>query len=127
MLVHHDNKAGGQRGTSKREDVLSTVLQLRHPTDYQTNEGARFEVHLTKARSIHGTAAEPFEASLTTDRNGRSVWTWATIGDVKKSRVQRLWDEGETNQRAIANELGMGVGTVNRKIKALRAEGRIEG
>ena len=39
LLVHHDNRSGGQRGTSKKEDVLSTVIQLTRPTDYRTAEG----------------------------------------------------------------------------------------
>src|SRR5262249_12527012 len=45
MFVHHAGKGGQQRGTSKREDVLDTVIALRRPQDYNPSQGARFEVH----------------------------------------------------------------------------------
>src|SRR5207245_1837650 len=35
LVVHHANKQGGQRGTSRREDVLDLVMALRRPADYQ--------------------------------------------------------------------------------------------
>ena len=34
LFVHHAGKTGAQRGTSKREDVLDTVIALRRPGDY---------------------------------------------------------------------------------------------
>tara|TARA_R110002073_G_scaffold330843_1_gene515031 strand:+ start:2692 stop:4230 length:1539 start_codon:yes stop_codon:yes gene_type:complete len=46
LLIHHSGKNGGQRGTSRREDVLDTVIRLQRPTDYNASQGARFEVHL---------------------------------------------------------------------------------
>ena len=39
--MHHAGKGGAQRGTSRREDVLDTVIALRQPQDYQSGEGAR--------------------------------------------------------------------------------------
>ena len=48
LLIHHAGKGGQQRGTSRREDVLDTVISLRRPADYQPSEGARFEVHIEK-------------------------------------------------------------------------------
>ena len=64
LIVHHAGKGGQQRGTSRREDVLDTSISLRHPADYSPVEGARFEVHLEKARGVHGDAAKPFEAQF---------------------------------------------------------------
>lgn len=54
LLIHHAGKSGDQRGTSAREDIMDTVISLRRPREYSMAEGARFEVHLTKARSIVG-------------------------------------------------------------------------
>ncbi len=51
LLVHHSGKTGNQRGTSRREDVLDTVLGLRRPEDYLPEQGARFEVHIEKSRA----------------------------------------------------------------------------
>lgn len=50
VLVHHAGKGGAQRGTSKREDVLDTVIALRRPTDYSADQGARFNSFRESAR-----------------------------------------------------------------------------
>jgi replicative DNA helicase len=34
LFVHHAGKSGAQRGTSRREDLLDSVLTLKHPSDY---------------------------------------------------------------------------------------------
>jgi hypothetical protein len=47
------------RGTSKQEDALGSIIHLKRPEDYTATVGARFEVHLTKARGIFGQDAEP--------------------------------------------------------------------
>lgn len=126
LLVHHEGKTGKQRGTSKREDILSQVLQLKRPADYAPADGCRFEAHLTKARGVFGEAAEPFEAEITTDEMGRSSWTWRSLTDSKERQVLALYNEGTTNQRDIAKKLEIGVGTVNRKLKKLREEGSLD-
>jgi putative DNA primase/helicase len=123
LLIHHEGKGGKQRGTSKREDVLSQVVQLKQPGDYTPELGCRFEVHLTKARGVFGEAAAPFEAEMTTDKKGRAVWTWRPLEESTKRQVLGLYTQGVTKQRDIAEELGIGLGTVNRKIRELRQEG----
>jgi putative DNA primase/helicase len=90
LLVHHAGKAGEQRGTSRREDVLDTSISLRRPSDYVASEGARFEVHIEKGRGLTGDAAKPFEAKLTADPGGRPIWTIHEIADVQKARVEAL-------------------------------------
>src|SRR5260370_4423974 len=64
LLIHNDGKGGQQRGTSKKEDVLDTVISLRRPPDYTADQGCRLEVRFTKSRGFHGPDAEPFEARL---------------------------------------------------------------
>ena len=64
LLIHHAGKGGTQRGSSRKEDVLDTVMSLRRPPDYSPTQGARFEVHFEKARGFYGPDAEPFEAQL---------------------------------------------------------------
>lgn len=127
LFVHHEGKGGKQRGTSKREDVLSQVVQLKRPADYRPVEGCRFEVHLTKARGLFGEAAEPFEATMTTDKKGRAVWTWRPLEESTKQQVLDIFTQGVTKQRDIADKLGLGLGTVNRKLQELREEGALEG
>ena len=60
LLIHHAGKSGGQRGTSRKEDVLDAVASLRRPPDYDPSQGARFEIHFTKNRGFFG--ADAFNA-----------------------------------------------------------------
>ena len=65
LLIHHAGVNGRQRGTSRREDALDTVIALRRPEDYSPEEGARFEIHFEKLRNrADGAGALPFEASI---------------------------------------------------------------
>lgn len=121
LLVHHANKTGSQRGTSRREDVLDTVINLRHPDDYQPEEGARFEVHIEKGRHIVGADAKAFEAKLRIE-NDVAIWTTRDLEDVTLQRVVDLTGEGLT-VREIADETGLSKSRVNR----LQAKGRMEG
>lgn len=120
LFVHHSGKGGQQRGTSRREDVLDTIIRLEHSTDYRAEEGARFEVHLDKARTIVGEPAAAFEAQL-----GPAGWTYRTIEDQRLQRVIALCNDG-LKQREIATEIGVSLGTVNACIKRGREEGLIE-
>ena len=54
ILVHHAGKSGQQRGTSKREDVLDTIVEVRRPQDYVASQGVRFELHFQKAGRCMG-------------------------------------------------------------------------
>jgi putative DNA primase/helicase len=51
LLVHHAGTNGRQRGTSRREDALDTVIALRRLENYSPEQGARFEVHFEKLRN----------------------------------------------------------------------------
>ncbi len=121
LIVHHAGKGGQQRGTSRREDVLDTSISLRHPADYSPVDGARFEVHLEKARGVHGEAAKPFEARLET-RDGRAIWTTRELEDANRARVEALLDDG-LSVREIADETGIPKSTVHRLKKAIEAIG----
>jgi putative DNA primase/helicase len=121
LIVHHAGKGGQQRGTSRREDVLDTVISLRRPEDYTPTEGARFEVHFEKARGIHGDDAKPFEAKLEV-RTGAAMWTTREIDDVNKARVKALLDDG-LSLRDIAGETGISKSAVARLKQKIEAEG----
>jgi putative DNA primase/helicase len=112
VIIHHAGKNGEQRGTSRREDVLDTSISLRRPNDYAVIEGARFEIHFEKARSLHGDCVKPFEAKLEI-REGASAWTIRTIEDVELARVQALTEDGYS-VRDIADETGLSKSKVQR-------------
>ena len=73
LFIHHAGKSGAQRGTSKREDILDSVIILKHPEDYKPQEGARFEVHFDKARHFSGDDASSFQVRLLKE-NESSRW-----------------------------------------------------
>jgi putative DNA primase/helicase len=123
LLVHHAGKGGAQRGTSKREDILDTIISLRRPEDYRASEGARFEVHLEKARGISGEQAEPFEALLEV-RDGAAFWTLRSLEDAELARVIALTEDG-FRVRDIASELSMSMGKVNKLQKRAREAGHL--
>jgi putative DNA primase/helicase len=123
LFIHHAGKGGAQRGTSKREDVLDSVIVLRHPDDYSPAEGARFEVHLEKGRGIYGDAAKPFEAKLEIT-NDKMVWTMRDLEDAEARRAADLKAEG-LSIRDIGQEMGTSKSRVDRLLKKaaeMRAE-----
>jgi hypothetical protein len=123
LLIHHSGRSGTARGTSKREDVLDTVIQLMHPEDYEPEDGARFEVNLTKARGIYGDDALPFEAKLDVIE-GRDRWTSTVVQNNIMDQIEEMSREGGT-VREIANELGLSKSKVQRLIAKLRENGRL--
>src|SRR5262245_25234391 len=86
VLLHHAGKGGAQRGTSRREDVLDTVISLRRPADYSPDQGARFEVYFEKTRGFYGTDALAFEARYEV-RDGVASWTRTEIVEAERARV----------------------------------------
>lgn len=111
LLIHHAGKGGEQRGTSRKEDILDTVIRLRRPINYNASDGAHFEVHYTKSRGFYGDDAVPFEARLTD-----SQWSVSEIiapdGD---AAIHKLHAEG-VSFREIAARLGMSKSAVARKL-----------
>jgi hypothetical protein len=116
LFVHHSGKGGAQRGTSKKEDILDTVLTLKRPAEYNPADGAVFEVHFEKTRDMHGDDAKPFEARLQTDENGASSWAFNSVEDSTFDRVVTLANEG-LKQHEIAEELEINKSTVSRHFK----------
>ena len=120
LLIHHAGKSGDQRGTSAREDIMDTVISLRRPREYSMAEGARFEVHLTKARAIVGDDAKPFEANLVTEGNALH-WQIKVLEDVELETLKRLLSDGYSI-RDCAEEMGKSKGAIQRLKKKLDGE-----
>lgn len=111
LFIHHAGKGGSQRGTSRKEDVLDSVISLRRPPNYDSSEGARFEVHFTKARHFYGEEAQPFEARLLD-----GVWQTSEVMQADdEDAVRGLKSQGLT-VREIAHRTGMSKSAVARKL-----------
>jgi len=108
LLVHHESRGGTARGSSKREDILDTMVRLQRPDDYKESEGARFVVRYEKHRHFFGKDAMPFEAHL---RRGPVHDEWLTTPvseerDIERAVVAAGRADGKT-VRQIAIETGM--------------------
>jgi putative DNA primase/helicase len=73
ILVHHQGRSGQPRGTSKREDVMDTMIGLRKVIDDDNvigDDDSVFELKFTKARDFYGRDAEPLllRLSMVDDR-----------------------------------------------------------
>ena len=105
LLVHHAGTNGRQRGTSRREDALDTVIALRRPEDYSPEQGARFEVHFEKLRNrVDGDAAVPFEAKLAATSTDETGVRWLD-GDLRPpvlKQAAQLFKDGLTVREVAA-------------------------
>lgn len=104
LLLHHDGKGFHQRGTSKREDPLDWVIQLRHPSDYRFEQGLRCEVEFKKARGIYGADTRPFEAQLC-NHGGISVWMMKENTEALADTIREMRDNQGMTFREIAKKL----------------------
>jgi AAA domain len=121
VFLHHSGKSGGQRGTSRREDVLDAVIKLQHPQNYRADEGARFEVVFEKNRGFFGDDAQSFEATL-----GADGWTLRDAGntDPDAARMVRIMEMAGRgmSQRETATALNIPKAKVQRLLERARSE-----
>jgi putative DNA primase/helicase len=106
LFLHHAGKNRSQRGTSRREDLLDTVITLKHPADYAPNEGLRCEVHFEKTRAMLGESAKPFEVRMQSGPDGRANWTMRGLESAKAQKAAELF-EAKGTVRDVADELGI--------------------
>lgn len=125
LFIHHAGKNGEQRGSSRREDVLDTVVALKRPCDYTQDMGACFEVHFEKARGLYGDQTKPFEARLMNTPDGLQTWKMIPLEDSTAEKVAKLINEG-VPQNEIADLLGIAKGTVSKAKQKAVSKGLIK-
>ena len=129
LLIHHAGKGGQQRGTSRREDVLDTVIALKKPEYYKPESGTCFEVHFEKNRSLSHDEIKPFEAHLEYHYNNDLTqtvnWECKSLEDSNYEKVCNLANEG-LEQSEIAKDLEIHKSTVSRYFKRGKEEGLIK-
>jgi hypothetical protein len=104
---------------------VDVVIQLKRPTDYSPDEGARVEVHFEKYRNgSGGDDAKPIEAKLGKDAEGRTCWTWRSVEEGTLDRVIALANDGlKTGE--IASELGIHKSRVSHHLRNAREMGKL--
>jgi len=122
LFIHHSGKSGSQRGTSRREDVLDTVINLKHPSDYSAEQGATFEVSFVKSRHLLGEDIKPFLAQLGTNELNNQSWLVQTLEESNYEKVIKLKNDGY-EPKEICQELELHKSTVSRYLKKAREMG----
>lgn len=122
LFVHHAGKSGTQRGSSRREDLLDVVINLRNPADYSPESGAQFQVTFEKSRGLYGEDVREIEASLTQGSDGGHIWAWRETEGATQDRVIERAKLGMTCTE-IAVELGVNKSTASRALKKAREAG----
>lgn len=119
LLVHHAGKGGSQRGTSRKEDILDTVIALKKSSDYTPEKGAKFSVLLEKCRGFSGDEAKPFEASLLGNLADGFIWSSESLEDIRTANILEL-GALKLSVRDIAEEVGVSKSTVQRVLQKWR-------
>jgi putative DNA primase/helicase len=119
LLLHHENKNGGQRGTSAREDNLDISISLKRPLKYRPTDGARFIVNFTKTRIP--TKELPLivdtEFQLVDKPGDVMEWKWKHKRKQNKSEIMKLLDEG-----MAAKDIADSMGISSSRISQVKAE-----
>jgi putative DNA primase/helicase len=123
IVVHHEGKTTGtQRGTSKREDVMDTIIQLKE-REAET-DGSAFELHFVKAREFHSADKRPLLLRLIIDE-GCAQWSCEAL-QTRNEQVAAGLAAGKS-QATIGKELGLSKGQVSKHAKKTREQGRAAG
>ncbi|WP_297501853.1 AAA family ATPase [Ferrovum sp.] len=105
VLIHHAGKGGQQRGTSKREDILDTVVALKKPDDYDPADGMRVCLEFEKSRNLDGGDIPSIEVKLTTTGK-KAVFSITETQNDPIAKVHALLAMGASRSE-ILKELGM--------------------
>lgn len=122
LLVHHAGKSGDQRGASRREDPLDTVIKLRKP-DGAASQGCSFVWEFTKKRNF--LFSDTLHCALTSTPDG-----WLTFhsqtGQIHKENLlftealEAIADQGIRDTRSLAQVLNIHLRKAQRLVKDLR-------
>lgn len=124
LLIHHSGKGGAQRGSSKKEDVLDTVIALERPKDYESSQGSRFIIRYEKARGFFGEEAKPFEAQLCEVGKDNFAWQTKALDESNYEKIITMLNDG-MKQNEIVIELGIDKSNVSRYASKARQEGKL--
>lgn len=124
LEIQHAGKGGDYRGSSKQQDLLNYVVELKRPENHKKSDGARFEIHFEKTRGLRGDATESYEAQLQDTNDGGLSWYTSDIhsekADKKQSEKEKVLalSEQRLTQQEIADEMELSIGKVNKLLRS---------
>lgn len=113
LFVHHSGKSGLQLGTSTREHVLDSVLNLRRPA-IEADETS-FELHFEKTRHFHGADASPMRVDMRDTSEGLA-FQFQPLKAHHKKQVLELHRRGWSNAD-ISKALNIHFGQVREYVR----------
>ncbi len=122
ILVHHTNKSGGFRGTSKMTAVMNTTVKLARPSGSSGSEGTHFTLTFEKFRGRRDvTTAGDFTAKLTSGNDTVTNWSVQNAESDVVVRAVELNRSGDyPSEMAIAKAMMVDRSTVGRyRLKAI--------
>lgn len=119
LIVHHAGKNGDQRGTSAREDQLDLVLKV---SQVEERKRTTFKVGFQKGRSLRGDERKPFVIEIVTNERGEAVLSYRLANQDRVALIAWHISQG-LKQSQIANQLGIGQGTVSKSIRKAKEQG----
>lgn len=121
LVLHHSGKSGQQRGTSKREDVMDTIIKLKKQPEACTETESVFDLTFEKSRDFYGEAAESMRLRFSTEGD-RAKWRAEPMRDVQAEKVREMMKAG-MKQKDIAREMNVSPGRVSQIVKEMRERG----
>ncbi|MBR6363813.1 MAG: AAA family ATPase [Alphaproteobacteria bacterium] len=91
LIIDHAGKNGDNRGTSKKQDMVDSVLKLRTPGNHNPKDGASFIMVFDKSRGICGDAVADCEARLVDNPNGDGL-IWQISDHVPRAMQKKSQD-----------------------------------
>ena len=127
IYFHHLNKSKTSSGSTMQDRTIDMVLRMKKPNSNQKlktfeKQGVQAIVDFGKWR-LHDNSVHAKEHMLICED-----WVWQKLPILKEDEyeVKQLWDEGVRDPKVLAEELGIGVSTIYRKLEKLKSEGVIE-
>ena len=101
IFIHHSGKAGTQRGTSRREDILDIVINIRKKESEQGNN--LLELVFEKARHLTPDQSKPFLFTFNKNEKGNVYFTQQVNKNIsKKEKILDLLKQKKYSIRKIA-------------------------
>lgn len=121
LLVHHAGKGGDQRGASRREDLLDTVMALYRPDEVDApREGAHAILKFTKVR---GRRPVPDELEIWLMENeGQLEWAFQRpkSKNPAMAALRAIFEQKLEQQKDLCSLLDVTAGRVSQIMKQLR-------
>lgn len=115
ILIHHSGKSGEQLGTSQRENLMDTVIEIQQ--DKTDSDNLSMILQFTKARNFFGADSEGLYITMANHPSGGLVWDYETLYARTVRLVLDLEDKG-LKPKQIADELRINTSEVFHILRA---------